>query len=743
MKGIKLNGRFLELKPGTSTEIERKSPFFAINDFISEATTEPLIFPYTPSNALALNLPYQYYTERKKEKFEIEHYSDGQYRGKATLVIETGALDLNNIEATEIKGYLVYGISNFFQAVKGKKLSDLKLGGKRTFSYTTNNPDDGSPGYWQHFHQTWTDDTIPYVFVPVRNEGYYTEAGDVDWMNKLDNNAKLLFELPVVGTGIQKQIAPLIPFIRLKYLLEQIFAEVNYQVDFSGLNDSEWEKLIVLNLRKLDWTSVQPTLVNGQIRNQPGPTPQIAIELSKHVPNGTISDFIVQLFNRYGWAPLFNPINNVCRLVAVKEADKGTVKDWTEYAVPQIGSSFNEEAKIFAFVTDIDSNDELPVAPDFANIRFGLPATSYRFLPTPSVADEGLVRYCYHDNQWWQVQLNDQTNKYEWALFADNIYSDEPAGATETITSTISTLPVYDSEYRKEGNLWYNGLFPVMKQEARKGIGYRFLLYHGMVNEVAYKGSGPSFPKQYPFAGSTREHTNGTNFAFPWSNVLVHKISGNSQFENDFGIRKYWWSDFLNILQAGEENDFRFNLPVQELINFNWDDRILIKNIPYLVKSITEPDPFVGFIQATLKRLTKAQPVVAVDNSGNAVEGVYAKLVVTQHHIEIMELSTASYFYRSKLYYSNVFIFLYSDAAGTIPYTPPATPQLFVYVKKEFVNHFGGTPSSTSFDYYAVSSSQEQILTNVLTKWETSTGNPVNDTTYELDPAGANGYQII
>ena len=732
MKGIKLNGRFLDLKPDTSTEIARKSPFFAINDFVSEVTTEPLVFPYTPNNAIAFGLPYQYYSQRKKKKYEIEHYSNNEFRGRGTLVIETGTLNLSNIEATEITGYIVYGISNFFQSIKGKKLSDLTLGGKRIFNYTTNNPDDGTGGYWQHFHQTWVDDTIPYVFFPVRNENYYTEEGDVDWLNKLDNNAKLLFKLPGIAAD-DNQVCPIIPFIRLPYLLEQIFAEFGYQVDFSGLNDTQWEKLAMLNLTKLDWVAIQPVVENGQVVNKPMAAPQITIELKKHVPQDkSISDFIVQLFNRYGWAPLFDPIRKICRYVAVKEADKGTVKDWTKFASPVAGSSFNEEKKIFAFTNEIDNNDEFPSPPDFSNLNIGLPVLSASMLTEPTIAESETVKFCYHENQWWQVQLNEDTNKYEWTVFADNIYNDEPADSTDTITTTISTLPVYDSEYRKEGAGVIRSLFPIMKQEATKNIGYRMLLYHGMVPEFVWRGVPYIAPLNFPFASSTREDPTGTA-PLTWSNVYSHKMYGNTDREIDYGIRKYWWSDFLNILQAGEEIGFRFYLPIRELRNFSWNDRILVKNIPYLIKSITEPDPYKGYIEATLKRLTKPEVVAVVDEGGNVVEGVFAKLVQVTTVIKDQPINL-------KLYYTNTIVYLFSDAAGTNPYTPPPDT-LYVYVKNEYQGG-GGTPPNISHKYYGVNSSSEIIIANSFTKLE-AFGDLIFENVYSLDPSGAIGYTVL
>ncbi|HEX8358277.1 MAG TPA: hypothetical protein VF610_12720, partial [Segetibacter sp.] len=466
MLGVKLNGVFLDLKPRTSTEIDRKSPLFAISEYASEGTTEPVVFRYSPKNALAFDLPFQYYSERRKKKYQVEYYSGNSFLYRCTLVIETGKLNLNNIQDTEISGVLLYSISDFFQNVKGKKLSDLQLGGVRTFAWTTNIPGDGSAGFWQHVHASWTDDDIPYVFQPIRNDAYYGKNGDVDWMNKLNDNAQILYDLQA------PQPSPLVPMIKLKYLITQIFEEAGFAIDFTGLNDEDWKKLLLVNLKRIDWWEPKPlTDADGNTVIQRAPSSIIKIDLKKHVPQDkTVSDFILQLFFRYGWTPLFNSSTKKCRLVAVKEYENGRIKDWTKYTSPRIESAFNEDIKIFAFTNEIDSNDELPSAPDLTNANTSPGALAARNLPVPTSAQAGLVTFCYHDNQWWQVQLDETTNEYAWKLLGDNIYNDEPKDNNETIATTISTLPSYYTEYRKVDNIAYGGYFPAMSHEATKNI---------------------------------------------------------------------------------------------------------------------------------------------------------------------------------------------------------------------------------------------------------------------------------
>src|SRR5437764_32194 len=100
-------------------------------------------------------------------------YEDNCHHEWSYLLHYYVKMNYNNIERTTLNGYVLFGISHFFQVIKDKKLRELSLGGIRRFNYTSSNPGDGTNGYWQHFHQTWSDATIPYVFQPVRNDIYF------------------------------------------------------------------------------------------------------------------------------------------------------------------------------------------------------------------------------------------------------------------------------------------------------------------------------------------------------------------------------------------------------------------------------------------------------------------------------------------------------------------------------------------------------------------------------------------
>lgn len=667
MIGVKVNGIFLDLKPGTTGEIENKSPFFAINDFTQEYST-PLSFQFTENNCNALGWVYQYYNQRQKIKVQAELYDNHFFLKKAVLVIETGKLDINNLEAGEMNGFLLFGVSRFFQDIKDKKLTQLSLGGTRTYPFTTNNPTDGSNGFWQHLHNTW-DGTYDYVFQPVRNEMF---SGTIEWLNKLDANSQIEYDF----------FNQLIPSIRIQYLLEKIFTEHGWIVDFTGINDADWTKLFMHSLKPLDWANVNWVYDGGLGFEVPNFTQKslVNIALKKHVPDKLISDFLVQFFNRYGIAPIFNNTTRNCSFVSVKELRNAPAEDYTAFAQPLLKTSFNKKDNIYAFTNEIDTNDNYPITPDFNNREFLTPVNDKSLLPTPTGNDSDKLIYLLTENQWWQIQLNDTTNQFEWVYFADNIFNEEPENNTDTIATDISTLPNALSEYRVASSITYYGVFPIMKQDANKAYSYRTFFYHGLVTET--KEDGTAGPNSYPFASA--------NYLLPastpstaWSNVYKQAFNGA-----DTGIITYWWKDFLDIVNNGEDVETTLHLSLVQLQQLSFNKILLIQQIPYILVSYLQPMPYKGFIVAQLKRLVK--PTIAVTTPSG--EHIYAKLDM----VNIVNNGSDPYGLWTDWTTCDVQISLFEDALGTIPYTPLGGVTVVV---KETLTINAGAPIETNTNY--------------------------------------------
>jgi hypothetical protein len=290
------------------------------------------------------------------------------------------------------------------------------------------------------------------------------------------------------------------------------------------------------------------------------------------------------------------------------------------------------------------------------------------------------------------MRVSDDTNLWEWQLFADNIYNEEPANATDTITTTISTVPVYWSLYRQVGSEKFYGYFPLVQQSKFKSFGYRTLFYYGLVADQKEDWSAGT--AQYPLASPL--HILPDNTTYEWSNVYRHPKQGGGPYEVDYGIIRYWWQSFLDFfLKPGETVQANIRLPLIDLVNFKWSDQVIIQNILYLVKSIIEPIPYTGFVQATLKRIN----LVPVPPAVPALPAIFVRLtlqnIVNQGDVSIYTDYTVV----------DVRVQLFEDIGGTIPYTP-GVPVVLVVTNATKIN----TIPQGSFNSNVNVSAADQII---------------------------------
>lgn len=592
MLGIKINDSFLTLAPGANMQLERDSPFFNANDLAAEYSL-PITVPYTPGNARLLKMSFHYYTRRQKIKIPAELYDGYNFCYAGELVLDGAELDVNVIGQSQVSAYFFTGVSSFFQSVKNKKLKELKLGGVRSFAWTDGNPEGQNKGFWQHVHDTWKGN-YDYVFAPIRNENWAgdSEEGSPEWMNKLGNNGYM---------DIVNNYTSLAPQVRLKYVLEQIFSEHGWALDYTQMDDAQWQIMFMPSFYAVKWQNVIATGTT--------PLPNIEINLQYHVPpEMLITDFIMALRNRYNWGFDFDSVKKVCSLFPLKSLANGRKKDWTKYLNRKSSSDFSEDTKVYAFSNDIDSNDSLPQEQDISKVKLGEPVESFNNLPAAAEGNVDQVVYVWRENRYYQSVWDEDGSDYYWVPYADNIFNYEPENNNVSISTIASTMPVYRTIYRRISDTDYYGYFPACAQEGNwlgkisesTSWGLRVLFYFGMAYEA--KADGSAGVIRYPYLTSIPFTITRTETQLSWSNVYRHIIV-NDDDDADIGIVQYWWSDSLRYIRETDILTCTLYLPRQELIDFKWSDVIILRGIRYVAYSLPDLIPFTGVTEAKLLRI--------------------------------------------------------------------------------------------------------------------------------------------
>lgn len=581
------NGVTLEPVPGSSIEIERNSPFFSLGDEWAGETSTPITFPWSKTNEKELGHQSTVYTKRSKKTIENDLYDGDFFRQRGKVITDTNTINQNQIHKSEIRGYFLFGLSSFFQIIKDKKLRELKLGGKRSFNWTSSDPTDASNGFWQYIHSTW-DGTKDFLVAPIENETTGEANAEGNQPYRMNNVEAPDYKISYVYTSFFNN---LYPQIKLKYLLEKIFEEHGYTVTYD-VGDTQWESLFLVSLIPFNWLQTVENPAWPFATNTPKDV--IDVYLNEHLPDRTISDFLINLGNRYGWRFLINDTTRVCKVKAVRTIRYGKKKDWTTYVSATFESDSSGGEKIYGFKNEIDSGDSFPVRGDLKNKTLLPPVYSFLDLPAATGILYNQIAYSHLENVYWIVARNEVDESYYWKVYSDNIFDYEPDGETDSISTTVSTLPTLRRAYTSDAGTEKWGMFPVMKQ-AGKEFGYRLLFYHGIVpDELAdgtlSSGSYPHLSSLWRVPGPVADKV--------WSNVFIHDYNDIKR-----GIVNYWFKDWQQIISTGEDIKLTMALPRNELMNFEWDDVIIIRNIPYLVKSILEPMPYKNRIEVTLRRI--------------------------------------------------------------------------------------------------------------------------------------------
>lgn len=583
MLQIKYQNIFLDIAPNQQAEMEKNNPMFLLDNIIAEYST-PISICYSEKNVQALGLLFFDSTVKTKSTFTVEIYTNGTYRGNASMIIESAGMNRDFAQKATIAGYLLTGISSFFTQIKGVKLTDLSLGGVRIYQHTTDNPLDDTNGFWQLFQRSY-DFTEDFVALPCRNMGYSSDEIQFTfaegWMNKYD------------GTKIVTK-QNVVPWPKFEYVLTQIFAEHGWKLDTTGIDDEEWKRVILYSNYQLPTCTFSYNATFGGVVSSSNSA--VNIELSKAMPPEKLcSTFVLEFCKRFFWFPLCDANTRTCKIIALRNAGNAAVKDWTGYAYSGSSSDFTLTEKIFAFKNTIEGEDNYPSgAPDKTKWNIGY-ADSYYLLPNAAnYVDADTLFYTFFENKWWRPEWDSTTHQSSWVIEADNIYDEDPGNATDPIETLVSTLPVRHEMFP---NGFY-GLVPVVNQERKTNWGIRCVLYHGMTSFI--NGLGQELGVKYPYGSCV----NTTPFGKPrllWSNVWIH-----SNILNDYGIVEYWGKKWLKLIGIPEVIKRSFELPLSELMLYRWNDIITVQNIAYLIRSYREPLDYKSeniVIEATLQKL--------------------------------------------------------------------------------------------------------------------------------------------
>jgi len=611
MIGIKKSGEYLDLQPGTRIQRERSSPIFleqteSGKDAIPGEVSYPFTLPLSDKNLRLLGWPDQL-PVNKELQHDVILEDAGMQLSQGKLVINSVTAHLNKSNVGNIDCHILSNISEFWQRVKDKKLSDLQLGGERSFAWAGYSLT--TPGFWKHAHDTWAyndSDDGDYVFSPIW-VGNYKGENEVTWINAWEVHSGQ------IQLAREKNYLSLCPHVYVSYIIKQIFLEHGYAISGDILDDPDFKQICFESYRSVNWAIPQ---LNGPLINPVVTiTPQnpVKIRVAEHVPPVmTVGELLVELQKLLPISFLINDKSKSCRIIWLTELSGSGSTDRTDKFSPQISLSF-EKSSIGPKIIGFDrARDEFSVEVLESEYKFMGSVNSLTALPTAGPTYQQQMYYIRYLNAYYVcnnfAETGGSSTFYEWQRKGDNVGGYAPPDVTDTYSTSIEVSIIRESaiiiNYFGAGNHLI-GYFP-----ATNRLGNWFASGNSRDFEpwparmFFYRGSQP-----FSAGGNKPLVTNSIyNFNSSWPMTSSHATVGNWSLSykvgtGNFGLIDRFWSKWLPSLQINELIKGRLYLKFHEYLQWDWNSVLLLRNTPYLVKKITEVLPYEGYVDIEAQRV--------------------------------------------------------------------------------------------------------------------------------------------
>lgn len=587
---ILINNTALDLSAGAATNFQQNSPFFDASQIQGEYSL-PIDLPFTEKNIRLLGFVSELAVSGGVRNIpNVVWAEDGIPMYQGTLIIESVQVGAGGVGGT-ISAYFVCGISAFWQLIKDMKMRDIDMGSDFNFKDWAAFSAAISASY------TATSDTCDYAFPPILNDkaGGATNP-DWGWMNGIklvpivagksskaqiseDNSIHIAIILPG-GNPARVFTNTLVPMPYLVVVMKNLFKTLGYSLTGDMLNDPDFKKIILPNFQTVSQFVSAVRAYSFNLKN--------------HLPDMSIGDFILSLRNKFGIGFQFDTAQRTCRLIDLNNILKDGLRiDLSTKVNPSSKKNFTDAQKIFSFTQVFDENDTAIETPDFSKVNYKGEINNMLVLPQATGSNENDCYLCVWDNMYYCNSYNSTTFKYEWVKFADNIYDFTPANSTDSVETKATCLGMMYTTFIKNSN--FRAYFPICSQElnfqtqltAFKPWTLRLMFYHGM---QTFTDGATQQTITYPYC---------SNHNYFWTNILKWDKIGNWKLSYTGGtdnlIAKFW-QNWLKVLGNTEEVDFTIYQKVHELLNANWSDILLVKNVPFLVSQRTQQSPYNGQI---------------------------------------------------------------------------------------------------------------------------------------------------
>jgi len=558
MIGIRYENDYLDVFPNAALSFELNNLVFSGSDssVLPGSFSFPFDLPATPHNRAQFNFP-----ERidNAQVFRREGSVEIYFRG---VLLFVGILKVTEASIESIRVYIV---ANPLSTLKTVPLNELDLGGTRTFA--------DEAAVLTHAAATAADPLdYDYVFFPVWNPNFLDEAS-AEPRARFQN----FYNSDTSAFEVDHEFPALMPFVRLEYLLTQIFAGAEYTFLNLFQVDDELRNIVLYNNYSL-WTAEGLS---------------ITISLNNHVSSTGAAAFVRKIMGAFCLGLFYNPWEKVLRLIPIQTIlQRPPQHDWTEKALhsPTITSNA-AQPELLCWKRDDDDGAW----------------AHYEKYPKPADADidgellnSGLTAAAagtYYVIDRHSYYLKTSVPRYFFKHTTLGCAPAEVAGQTTRTGAAAGTVPTFEAECQAlfDGYLYGEGQTPIATGNyvaaphcrIAGNVEYEYdpgggdIEVRNQENDVPdritiYRGMYPDFDgDDYPFASG-----------LPWDTEsnLIGQYS--LRWDSQYGMYTTWWQAWHTMLKEGKQVSVSLHLSITDLLEFNFENKVRIGSMDYMVKKL-------------------------------------------------------------------------------------------------------------------------------------------------------------
>ena len=542
------------MKPGASLAWELNNLVFSNSDStkLPGSFSFPFEFPNTQRNQQLLGYPSRI---DNADTFLVDGAIEFTFDAS---VLFRGTLRLISASSQSVRASVIV---NPLSTLKTVPLNTLDMGGDRTFA--------SEAALLSHAKDTTTDPLdYDYIFFPVYNLAFldHETSEKQRWMNWY-NAETPAFEPSTDAPGFM-------PFVRLEYVLEQMFAEEAYTFVNAWQTTDELRNIVLYNHKSL--------FNDGAL--------ETTFDLQSHVPKDKSTDVLRKIMGLFCLGLFYNPWAKVLRLVPLRDLiTKAPAHNWTAKLVSEmvIRHDHSDVPEIFQYE---------PLEDDAIVERYtkkNRPDTIIDTVDNMALLDAtiiGGVYYVKSEHSYW-LRFIGGGGSPRGFLWSDFLPAPSEAGSP-VFESDLQ--PLYDIQVpfihgKATADSWMLRA-PVIEQSGT--ITYDWTPSGGSPETYEQTNDNPLRLTIYRGLKSGSPYAGYSDYDIPFASASPYRPGAGTlgevslRWEGTYGLYEKWWKGWNNMQRTGKTVSASLLLTIPDLLNFSFDQKVRIQNQDFLITKI-------------------------------------------------------------------------------------------------------------------------------------------------------------